>query len=53
MDSAIEAFLTYLKTVRRASPNTIKAYSEDLRAFAEFAEAHGFSSPEAIPTEQL
>jgi integrase/recombinase XerC len=33
-----DSFLAHLKTVRRASPHTQKAYAEDLQQFVEYAE---------------
>lgn len=41
MDDEIETFLGYLRDIRRASPNTIRAYADDLKGFAEFAEGRG------------
>ena len=37
------AFLQALETLQDASPNTIRAYAEDLRQFAEFATAQGIT----------
>ena len=36
---AIDAYLGYLRDVRRMSPNTLSSYARDLRALAEFAAA--------------
>ena len=35
----IEAYLDFLRDVRRMSPNTLSSYARDLRALAEFADA--------------
>ncbi|GAB4466155.1 MAG: tyrosine recombinase XerC [Armatimonadaceae bacterium] len=53
IDSAIEAFLSYLATVRRVRPNTVKAYGEDLHAFAGYAEAQGWAQLDTIRPEHL
>lgn len=37
----IEAYLTYLRDVRRVSPNTVESYARDLAALAGFAEKRG------------
>ncbi len=34
----IDTYLTYLRDVRRMSPNTVESYARDLRALATFAE---------------
>lgn len=34
----IDAYITYLRDVRRMSPNTLESYARDLAALAEFAE---------------
>lgn len=50
MDSEIESFLAYLTAVRRASPNTVKAYSEDLFQFVEYLDAQGIGGVAAVDT---
>lgn len=47
MKSAIEHFLSYLKTVRNASPHTIRSYRNDLVQFREYL------SPPGAPEVQL
>jgi integrase/recombinase XerD len=37
----IDAYLAYLRDVRRMSPNTIESYARDLAGLAAFAEKHG------------
>lgn len=36
----IDQYLTYLRDVRRMSPNTVESYARDLSALAEFAAKH-------------
>lgn len=38
LDTYLDAFLAHLATVRRASPHTLRAYSEDLRQFCAWLE---------------
>ena len=44
---AIDSYLTYLRDVRRMSPNTIENYARDLASLAAFAEQR------TLPVEQL
>ena len=37
----IDSYLTYLRDVRRMSPNTVESYARDLAALAAFAEGRG------------
>jgi integrase/recombinase XerD len=37
----IDRYVTYLRDVRRMSPNTVESYARDLAALASFAEARG------------
>jgi integrase/recombinase XerD len=37
----IDGYLSYLRDVRRMSPNTLASYAHDLAALANFAESHG------------
>ena len=39
----IDVYLTYLRDVRRVSPNTVESYARDLAALAAFAEANEVS----------
>ena len=41
--SVIDVYLTYLRDVRRVSPNTVESYARDLAALAAFAEANEVS----------
>lgn len=38
--SVIDVYLTYLRDVRRVSPNTVESYARDLAALAAFAETN-------------
>jgi len=40
-DALVDDFLRHLQTERRLSPNTVSAYSGDIRRFAEFLEREG------------
>lgn len=40
-DVTIDTYLTYLRDVRRMSPNTVESYARDLAALAAFAETRG------------
>ena len=40
-DATIDGYLSYLRDVRRMSPNTIESYARDLVALAAFAEKKG------------
>ncbi|MCA1564013.1 MAG: site-specific tyrosine recombinase XerD [Acidobacteria bacterium] len=39
----IDGYLTYLRDVRRVSPNTVMSYARDLAALAAFADARGLA----------
>jgi integrase/recombinase XerD len=39
MPMTVDAYLAYLRDVRRVSPNTVESYARDLAALASFAEA--------------
>src|SRR5262249_3015056 len=39
----IDAYLAYLRDVRRMSPNTLESYARDLAALASYAEARGLA----------
>jgi integrase/recombinase XerD len=41
MDSAMRAYFNYVKVEKGLSPNTIAAYTRDLRKFAQFAQQSG------------
>ena len=43
-----DAFLKSLEAVQGASPNTVKAYAEDLRQFCDFAETSGVTDIHAV-----
>lgn len=45
MDSAVKQFLTYLRSVRNASPHTIRSYENDLRQFLTFLTPPGTAMP--------
>ncbi|SDS56156.1 tyrosine recombinase XerC [Microterricola viridarii] len=47
-DEAIEQFALYLRVERGFSPNTERAYRQDLRSLASFAEARGAAGPEGV-----
>jgi len=53
IDSHIDAFLGALTALKGASPHTVKAYAEDLRQFATFAEARGVMDAAAVDTALL
>ena len=40
-DGSIDTYVTYLRDVRRLSPNTVESYARDLAALAGFADKHG------------
>ncbi len=48
-----DAFLKSLETVQGASPNTIKAYAEDLRQFMDFSESTGVTDIHAVTPDLL
>jgi integrase/recombinase XerD len=48
----IDSYITYLRDVRRVSPNTVESYARDLAGLAEFADARG-SSVEALTRRDL
>ena len=41
MSASIDTYLTYLRDVRRVSPNTVESYARDLEALAGFADTKG------------
>jgi integrase/recombinase XerD len=41
MPDSIDTYVTYLRDVRRLSPNTVESYARDLAALAAFAEKRG------------
>ena len=41
MSAPIDTYLTYLRDVRRVSPNTVESYARDLEALAGFADTKG------------
>ena len=45
MDSALKQFLIYLRSVRNASPNTIRSYDNDLGQFLTFLTPPGTAIP--------
>jgi len=45
MKSAVEQFLKYLRSVRNASPHTIRSYQNDLSQFAAFLTPPGTETP--------
>lgn len=53
MDASIDAFLFHLRTVRAASPHTIKAYAEDLLQFDEWAKRQGITRVDAVETSHV
>jgi integrase/recombinase XerD len=48
----IDAYLTYLRDVRRMSPNTLESYARDLARLGAFAEARG-ATVEALDRRDL
>jgi integrase/recombinase XerC len=53
MDYAIDSFLSMMASVRAASAHTVKAYAEDLRQFAVFAEENGVLHPGSVEAPLL
>lgn len=49
----LDAYLAYLVSVRRASPHTVKGYTEDLVQFQEFAGARGRSAWTQVTTADV
>jgi integrase/recombinase XerD len=49
---SVDTYLTYLRDVRRMSPNTVESYGRDLAALASFAERHG-SNVDALGRREL
>lgn len=45
MASAVEQFITYLQGERQYSPETVKAYQEDLTEFSQFLRDNGGAKP--------
>ncbi len=52
-DSAIDDFLSYLEVECGLSPNTIRAYSQDLQRFSSFAEKRNLHTPEAVSAARV
>lgn len=52
MSETIDTYLTYLRDVRRMSPNTIASYARDLNALAAFAEKRAHAV-EALDRREL
>lgn len=52
LETVIHTYLSYLRDVRRVSPNTVESYARDLRALAAFAEQRG-SAVEALEQPDL
>lgn len=48
MEKAAEAFLSHLRAVRDASPQTVRAYAADLRDFRTFLAERGIGRPEDV-----
>jgi integrase/recombinase XerD len=48
----VDGYLTYLRDVRRMSPNTVESYARDLAAVAAFAEERGVA-PDALDRQGL
>jgi len=48
-----DAFLYAMETVKGASPNTIKAYAEDLHQFIDFADTQGVTDIHAVTSTLL
>jgi site-specific recombinase XerC len=46
MSANIDAYLVYLRDVRRMSPNTVESYARDLAALASFAAARARPPPD-------
>jgi integrase/recombinase XerD len=42
-DTAIDSYVSYLRDVRRMSPNTLESYARDLSRLAAFAESKGLA----------
>jgi integrase/recombinase XerC len=53
IEACCDAFLHALEAVRGASPHTVKAYAEDLRHFADFAETQGVTDIHAVDAALL
>jgi integrase/recombinase XerD len=52
MSSTIDTYLTYLRDVRRMSPNTVTSYAHDLASLATFAEGQSHAV-EALDRREL
>ncbi|MEP6917573.1 MAG: site-specific tyrosine recombinase XerD [Acidobacteriota bacterium] len=48
----IDQYLTFLRDVRRLSPNTLESYARDLAALANYAQTQG-TQPELVTRQQL
>ncbi len=53
LDSSVDAFLDYLVVEKGLLPNTIHAYSRDLRAYIETLDESGVSDPSHISDEAI
>lgn len=51
LDEQIDAFLRAQQLERGLSPNTLKAYANDLEGFANFAEEQGITDPRELDLE--
>jgi len=49
----VEDFITYLRSVRRLSAHTLRAYRSDLASLTEFLSVHGITSSEKLETSHL
>jgi len=53
MQTFVQRFLQYLTVEKGLSPNTIAAYSTDLKRFSEFLEDRGGTADEAVERQDL
>ncbi len=53
LDGAVDAFLHYLVVEKGLQPNTIRAYSRDLRGYLETLEAGGIDAPAGLTRDAL
>ena len=52
-DLLLDAFLAHLQQVRRASPNTLRAYAEDLKQFCEWLAQYENSDLAAVTPQEV